>query len=307
MHCTSCGTYLPDNTIFCSTCGTNLQGNRNVPLHTGRHAPPPNAPMPTGYTNYPRPPAPPVRNAYGQRQTPPYPNTSPYAPQKPKRTGNNLFIFASVAMVAVMAMILVFIFVNRDGSDGPALSPALSPAPSPAPPQEIELIPYTHKLIITSTNTSAQTLDGGVFFLFSYDQVVGGVRASVNGEPVAPMMIAIPGGLAGAAIGTQLDNVSDADWGLIVSIGSRNANSGEAIFHNLSPGTYYLYQAVAPYNYRRITGLARIHISEESADVFCIACDSYDCMYSCEPIFVHRIEFTNTGDFFTLPPTVTRP
>jgi len=219
-------------------------------------------------------------------------HAAPYAPrnQDPKRSGNKFaLIFGSVAIIATIALIFVFMFPR--GNTPP---PEQTPVPSPEP------IANTHRFIVANINPAEQRLNGGVFFLFSYSQTYNEARASINGMPVEPIMVAISGGLAGTAIGSQPDDVSNADWDLIFGTGSQDVNTGEAIFHNLPSGTYYLYHVIAPYDYRRIVGLFQIRILEETAEIFCITCDSYDlynCMDYCERIFVHRVNFTNTRPF----------
>jgi len=128
-----------------------------------------------------------------------------------------------------------------------------------------------HNLLIEKINPQNQPLNGAVFFLFTYDQVEGpaGNRTRITGEE--PYRVAISGGVAGSTITTAMmdaNNVLAADRPIIADTPAYNPNdplpatTGHTWFSNLPPGIYYLYEAIAPGEYRRITGLQRIYIRE---------------------------------------------
>jgi len=122
-----------------------------------------------------------------------------------------------------------------------------------------------HSLVIDKVNPSDVRLDGAVFFLFEYNQVTNGIRNT----DAAPHRIAISGGVAGSTLDiAPADFVRAADYNLVTAVPARaSSGQGQAVFMNLEPGIYYLYEAIAPHDpvtgsqYRRITGLRRVYIN----------------------------------------------
>jgi LPXTG-motif cell wall-anchored protein len=195
------------------------------------------------------------------------------------------------------------------------------------------------EVIVDKVNNAGQPLNGAVFFLFRCEQMTGTPgsdartrnlvtpAAGAGSYGARPYRVAISGGLAGndaptvnvpaladfLAIDTV--NLTEADRALILAQPVNTAAevaTGTAIFGQLRPGTYYLYEVIAPGQYRRVEGFTRIVIAERPAcvDLDCPYhgedaednADIMDCTsFDNQPISVNR-DFVNHRDF-VLPMT----
>ncbi len=134
MYCRICGKQIPDNSAFCSNCGTSQTGS------TTPDAPPsapdgqvPAAPVPTAASAPQEPPS-----RYTPQPFPAFVAAAPAAKQVTRKTNTSALIFAAIAILLAASLVLSFLgilpspFVSTASSSGFTSAPKSFATPEDA-------------------------------------------------------------------------------------------------------------------------------------------------------------------------------